>query len=584
MMKLVGLGHATPSSDTSRIQYYREALSIATTRKDTLSQGRIYAILLVRSKSDGRYPEAFEYGQKALKAYRSIEYYKGIAGVYNELSAIYIIQHKYEEGLALLQEGYELLREKKPSRELIRLMCNISFYAYIKHKKYTEAQTLITEALGYAKQINNRENIIHCYTLLLKVCIDSNGEVAQADCQSYADSIAAIYPKLGPKITKRYTAAHMLSYYYSEQNDRTFAFKYARLALASAKDMRRKHNIAEAYAHLFEVYLKFGEHDLAINALNESHKVKDSIFNEKSLAKLQTLETQFKTEKAIQDKELAEEKAKLAEEKAKSYQNWLIAILIFCLMVLVSIAFYIWLYRLRKQKELVSKELSSTQERLEVEQQFRQAELKALKAQLNPHFMFNALNSIQDYILLNEKELASDYLGKFADLMRIYLNHSQEGNLSLEEEIEALELYLDLESVRFDHSIEFNIKTDGNLDIDDLKIPTMLVQPYVENAVKHGLFYKKGERKIDVQFKEHNDDYLEAIVRDNGIGREASAEINKKRNPNHKSFATSANATRLHLLNHGRSQKIEVKFVDLYQDQKATGTEVRILIPLKQTA
>lgn len=584
IVKLIALGHACPSSDTNRIQYYREALSIATTLKDTLSQAKLYSIFLVRSKSDGLYPEAFEYGQKALKAYKNIAHYKGIAAVYNELSAIYMVQHKYEEGLALQQEGYELLRDKAPSRELIRLMCNISFYAYIKQGKYVEAQTLITEALGYAKQINNRENIIHCYTLLLKVCIDSKEKVVQSDCQNYADSIAFIYPKLDPKITKRYTAAYILSYYYSKQNDSTLAFKYAHLALTSAKDMRRKYNISEAYNHLFSLYYNFGEYVKAIEALEQSYSIKDSIFHDKSVAQLQELETKFKTEKAVQDKELAEKETRLAEAEARSYRNSLISLFIVVLLAFLSIVFYVWQYRLRKQKELVSKELSSTQKRLEVEQQFRKAELKALKAQLNPHFMFNALNSIQDYILLNEKELASDYLGKFADLMRIYLNHSQEGNLSLEEEIEALELYLDLESVRFDHSIEYTITADEELDIEALKIPTMLVQPYVENAIKHGLFHKKGERQVHIHFNEYNEDYIEAIVKDNGIGRAAANKINEHRNPNHKSFATSANATRLQLLNHGRSQKIEVKFIDLYQNKEVAGTEVRILIPLKQTA
>jgi len=181
---------------------------------------------------------------------------------------------------------------------------------------------------------------------------------------------------------------------------------------------------------------------------------------------------------------------------------------------------------------------------------------------------------------LNKKELASDYLGMFADLIRTYLNHSQEGSIALDEEIEALKLYLELEAVRFDHQLDFSFEVEAGLDIYNLEIPTMLVQPYVENAIKHGLFYKTDNRKLEVLFKAHSKDVILAIVRDNGIGREASALQNKRRKANHKSFATSANQTRLELLNYGREQQIKAEIIDLKKDGKAIGTEVHILIPI----
>ena len=123
----------------------------------------------------------------------------------------------------------------------------------------------------------------------------------------------------------------------------------------------------------------------------------------------------------------------------------------------------------------------------------RSSQLSALKVQMNPHFIFNALNSIQEYILTNEKKLANSFLGKFSDLMRLYLDMSNKKSVSLAEEIKAMQLYLELEAMRFEDSFEFNLHVDENLHTDDIQIPPMIIQPYVENAIKHGLLMELAE-------------------------------------------------------------------------------------------
>lgn len=584
MLILLEIGVRLSPKDSSRQTYFQKALSIAKKNHNTHYQALLNQNIGISYKSTGNYPKAFKHLSKALEFYKKLDDYDNVGYCYNELSVIYGIQKKYDKSLALQKEGYELLKDYPPTQTLLRLMGNIVNLDLLRHKKYPEAKEKLLEIIKLAREIKSYANIVNSYTKLLNIYLATDDFFTDKEAVIFVDSLKANIPKLKANDISHYQAFFILSYYYDIQGDSALAFKYGYAALSVAKNYGTKRNEVGAYQNLFEVYKSAKQYEQAILMLDSAYLIKDEIFKDKSLAKLQELETKFKTEKAVQEKELAEHQERLAKTETQAYRNSLIALIGVLLLVLLSIGFYVWQYRLRKQKELMSKELTSTQKRLEVEQQFRKAELKALKAQLNPHFMFNALNSIQDYILLNEKELASDYLGKFADLMRIYLNHSQEGNLSLEEEIEALELYLDLESVRFDHSIEFSITADEDLDIEVLKIPTMLVQPYVENSIKHGLFYKKGERHVHIHFHEYSDEYIEAIVKDNGIGRVASAKINAHRNPNHKSFATSANATRLELLNHGRNEKIEVKFIDLYQNEEATGTEVRILIPLKQTA
>ena len=148
------------------------------------------------------------------------------------------------------------------------------------------------------------------------------------------------------------------------------------------------------------------------------------------------------------------------------------------------------------------------------------------------------------------KKLAGKYLGKFADLMRIYLHQSQTRYITVEEEVEALNLYLELEKLRFEESLNYSISVNETVEPDILSIPSLLVQPYVENALKHGLLHKKEDRNLSISFHYQSEpDILECIIEDNGIGRERSTELNKLRNPNHQSFATSATKTRLELLN-----------------------------------
>ena len=202
------------------------------------------------------------------------------------------------------------------------------------------------------------------------------------------------------------------------------------------------------------------------------------------------------------------------------YPFWLtwwfgIAVLLF-----IGFIFYI-IFRFR---------LKAQEKRATEVNELNASKLTAIQSQMNPHFIFNAINSIQEYIMLNEKKLARKYLGKFADLMRIYLNHSRLSNITLREELDALALYLELEKLRFDDSLEYAIDLDDAVDADMISIPSFLIQPYVENALKHGLFHKNTDRKllVEVQYVVY-EQVLEVIIEDNGVGRKKSKEINMMR-------------------------------------------------------
>jgi ligand-binding sensor domain-containing protein len=252
---------------------------------------------------------------------------------------------------------------------------------------------------------------------------------------------------------------------------------------------------------------------------------------------------------------------------------WFVTLLSF---IAFYIVFTITKNNLTKKRIKVEEALKQSK----MQEELRLSQLSSLKAQMNPHFMFNALNSIQEFILLNDKKQANMYMGKFADLMRLTLDLSNKETITLEDELKILNLYLELEALRFEEKFSYTIQLKNITDTQAIEIPAMLIQPYVENAVKHGLLHKPGEKKLDILFEE-KDNKLICIVRDNGIGRKRSGEINTLRQKKYTSFATGATQKRLELLNYNKPEIISVHYTDLYNNnQIAEGTEVQITIPI----
>lgn len=215
---------------------------------------------------------------------------------------------------------------------------------------------------------------------------------------------------------------------------------------------------------------------------------------------------------------------------------------------------------------------SMYEDKLKIEKEAGLANQSALRAQINPHFIFNALNSIQHLITTHDKARALQYLGKFSHLLREILENSIEISVSLNREIELLKLYLDLESLRFNQSFEYSISVDKELDVYNEDIPLFLIQPYVENAIIHGLMPSSTSKKI-LQIEFYNrDEYILCIITDNGIGRSAAKAIKTK--SKYVSRGISVARKRLEMLNRSKSRKLLVAFED-----SDNGTKVIIHIP-----
>lgn len=404
--------------------------------------------------------------------------------------------------------------------------------AYKNLYRYSEATTMLEEALPYFEKTGQKTNVAATYQQL--------GQIASA--QGFHEVSIPHYEK-------------------------------ARQIFDEVGNLEYSKNTNQA---LFVAYSIMQDQEKATTANASYLRLKDSIESIERKEMVAEMQTKYETEKMGLEKEAA-------EAASIRNKNYLIGSLVIASLILLSSLFFFGRIRARKKADLITLELRETQKRLALEKQYRDSELKALKSQMNPHFIFNALNSIQEYIVMNKKNEASDYLGKFADLIRTYLGHSDTGVISLQEEIDSLRMYLDLESLRFEDKLVYELKVTGHLNKEMIYIPTMLIQPYIENALKHGLLHKKDNRHLQVTFSPSEDNTIECIVEDNGVGRAKAKEFQANRNSLHKSFAAKATEERLELLNYGKDKKIGVTIEDLYDDTtKVSGTRVILNIPIQK--
>lgn len=209
-------------------------------------------------------------------------------------------------------------------------------------------------------------------------------------------------------------------------------------------------------------------------------------------------------------------------------------------------------------------------------------ELHALRAQMNPHFIFNCLNSIDYYIIKNETEKASDYLNRFSRLIRLILQNSRAEYVNLKDELEALKLYMEMESLRFDDQFDYVVRIGSGLQLDNLEIPPLLLQPYVENAIWHGLAKKSnGKNRLDLTIT-RQENLLYCRIEDNGIGREAARQMKSTTTGKHRSMGMYLTRDRLHRINRMHNSKADVEITDLKDDSgNALGTRVDIIVPLR---
>jgi tetratricopeptide (TPR) repeat protein len=316
------------------------------------------------------------------------------------------------------------------------------------------------------------------------------------------------------------------------------------------------------YSMLWESYLGLGKSDMAIQIQSPWMKVRDSIYSFRRNKDILEINLSYETEKKEQQLARLEEDNQLKEMRLRQ-SKWIVAGLIIIVLMILSMAIIL----IRQNK------LRNEQRTLLLQQ-------RLFRLQMNPHFLYNSLASIQNFIIHKNPSEASSYLSRFSKLVRQILNSSASEYIALDEELDSIENYLSLQKIRYHDMFDYSIDADETMDSETTSIPPMLAQPFIENAIEHGFKKKDSKGFIQINIKQKKD-YFILEIEDNGVGRSKAKELEKAERKDHKSMATTITTDRLDALNKKLKQKIRFEIIDLKDGAgNANGTRVVFEIPL----
>ncbi|HVX25080.1 MAG TPA: histidine kinase, partial [Parafilimonas sp.] len=302
----------------------------------------------------------------------------------------------------------------------------------------------------------------------------------------------------------------------------------------------------------------------------------DSIVQDELTRNLAVTQMKFNDEQKQSQIDLLKKDNQISQQQLKneSLQKNLLISGILVITILGSVILRTIVLK-RKNEKLENEQKQSALQNKTVE-----LEMQALRSQMNPHFIFNSLNSINRFILQNERKQASAYITKFSKLIRLILQNSQSALIPLDSELESLNLYLDLEALRFNYHFDYKISVPENLDVSALQVPPLILQPYTENAIWHGLMHKEEKGHLDIEVSEENNQLLFKIT-DDGIGRKQAAMFASKSATKHKSMGLQITESRIAIMQRDETAKTSITIHDLVNaDGSGAGTEVVIKLPV----
>ncbi len=349
---------------------------------------------------------------------------------------------------------------------------------------------------------------------------------------------------------------------YRDRGDYEMALKYYSKSIEDAMKVKDWYDLSWVYDDMNKLYLKMGDTSKAYSSFVLFKLYNDSLVMKRSNQGLADARLRYETDNHRKEIDLLSLRLK---------NNRLLNFGFSGLALLTIIIAFLIIYTSR----------TNARRRLsEMKRKVSELTQVNLRQQMNPHFIFNTLNSIQYYMYQHDKLATNNYLTKFSNLIRKVLENSQHTTVPLRDELDALKLYLELESLRFCDKFDYSIKIDEEIDPTLYRIPTMIIQPYVENSINHGLMPLKSKGSLDISVS-LEDSHLVCIVEDNGIGREAAREIKKAKGTNHNSLGTHITNSRLDLVNSLYGTDLLILYTDLMNSEgKPSGTKVEIQIPI----
>jgi two-component system LytT family sensor kinase len=534
---------------TKAITYFTRAKNIYATITDEKSEeyslkylGKSYEAVNDRANSISNYGSA---EQKSNSSYDKADYR--------------IKNSKLKRGQGKSEEAISDLERELKTNTLLDPNQKIDIYLelgdlYIAKNDTVKGVDLINKALIDSKNSRNDSVSVSALNTAWQI-YDKNGLKEQniKTQQSYLETTAT------PNAALNRAANYNLGNSYLA-NDAKEASKFFKKSIDESNQTKATVDQVRAVEKLSEAYEKSGEYSKALEQYKIYVKLVDSIKLRELASQMQNeiLSTKYEVQETrIKELELKQ----IEKEEALTIQRWTIGLLVLGLLLLLVLTYFLI-------KNIREKQRSNMRIRL-----------ASLRSEMNPHFIFNSLNSVNGFISQNEEIKANRYLSDFSKLMRTVLNNSNNESITLDEELKSLEIYLSLEHSRFPDKFDYQLNVDAGLDTREIGVPPMLIQPYIENAIWHGLRYMENKGNLDVKLSEVNN-ALVVTISDDGIGRAKSKALKTEHQKDYKSAGMSKTKERLELLNKLYDKDYEVIVEDLMVNNEAQGTCVTLKLPI----
>jgi tetratricopeptide (TPR) repeat protein len=564
-----------------------------------------------------KYDEAFQFAERASQSYLANRDTAGLIDVISLIQQIHLKRGEFEMGFnaaelvqQLSLQSHDTLSSKESALDFGSLCMGIEDYPaalryyrdYFQHFtaidsiRLIAAEDLIWAKMEYAEiyahlgrwdsalYIYNRLDTAHLSEKDLRIFRVSKGEYFMLSGQfktalTYLTKGLASHKKLndGNEIVR--TALDIAETYYN-LHDMRQALRYARQALDLGLQSRARQRIRDAYKLFYWVYDRKGENDSAYFYYRLYIRTKESLTADQTKGLFAAKAYLDRIELLNNEKLISQQQLKIQDQQLKkaSLTRYVLIVLVIVVLLVAGLIFRNILLTRRNEK------LKADNIRRGLIQKSAEMEMQALRSQMNPHFIFNCLNSINRFIIKNESQAASDYLTQFSRLIRLVLNNSKKGWILLDNEIDMLRLYLDMEKLRFKDAFNYAILCGEGVDPCALYIPPLLIQPFVENAVWHGLMHKNGAGTVTLNFSVGGD-ILHCAITDDGVGRPRQTRSGVRSDGPHRSMATQITKHRLELISGGSNEDIIFDIEDLTDTSgAASGTRVNLGVKFRRNA
>jgi len=527
-------------------KFFEKVVSIAKNNNDTVRIIAAYGNLGNTYMITGEYEKSIEYFTKTVELYKKQGNNKGLSFSYGAMGNLYTNLEKYDKALQYYNLANKIFINLKDT--FSQAIFNLNTGTILMHQnKYNEAEKKLLEAIKFFSKNEMYLNMGKCQSALSKIYYTKKDFEKAAQ---YAAQALNNYKITGAD----FDSADMI-YYISELEFKKQNYKKALLGLDSAFIVAKKTNNYKQMSKFAELikycYDSIGDYKNAYIYSNIDKQYSDSILTINSANKFAELEVAFETKEKQHKIELLTKNEEILVNKERNNRVLLIIlIIVFILAILIFVLVY-------NRQKLKSEKLA-----LEIEQ-------KLLRLQMNPHFIFNSLYAIQKFLTQNDTAKTNKYLIKFSRLLRLILESSAQSYITIDEEIEIIENYLIFQKLLSNNSFEFKINYSDNIETDNVLIPPMLVQPFIENSIKHGFKDIDYKGEILINFSKTNNN-LKIIISDNGKGLK-----NSKAETKHKSMSTDITKKRLKSLIGRKFKKYDFTILDNINN----GTTVQFEIP-----